>query len=160
MNPNLQGVLIVHACFTLSRATVEKRLSSFELEQPTWQEDGAYSSTCLDIQVDYQRAMDIIDSLSAVAKIRFELVLFGTQGFTGERWVWSPALGMGSSQIDTAGNHLIGEGRINALLREGADNPLKIERLIRKLLLSEWDNEFEELREQNLSQRRRLNRVG
>mgnify|MGYP000325957174 CR=1 FL=1 len=156
----IRGVLVVHACFSLSRAALAERLNRFDLEVEAWQPLGQYSATSLDLDLDYQSSMDLVDALSKVAKLRFEIVLWPSEGFTGERWVWSPALGLSSCQIDAAGNTLIGEAKLSSILRESGDNALKIERLIRQAMLKAWDEEFEDLREQRISQRRQLPRVG
>ncbi len=160
MTQHLDGVLVVHACFTLSRAEVDDRLAEFGLTPPFWQEVGQVSTATVELSIEYSKAMALLDSLAKVSQLRFEMTLLPNRDFTGERWVWSPVLGLGSVQIDASGNHLIGESQLTALVRECSDNVLKLERRLRKLMLSDWDDEFEELREQKMSRRMRLPRVG
>jgi len=121
---------------------------------------GQTSAGTAEFELDYESAMRVIESLSRIRQISFELAIFGDETFTGERWVFSPKLGLASVQIDQAGNQMISELKLAAILRSSGDNALKIERAIRLALLTQWDDEFEELREQQMSQRRSLPRVG
>jgi hypothetical protein len=160
LSKKLSGVLVVHACFTLSRSAFEERLHAAGIRVESWQSDGQFSSTSIELSLEYFEVSELIESMTKVAKLRFEIVLWPTVDFTGERWVFSPVLGRACVQIDAAGNQLLGQGQLMQMLRESGDNALKRERLVRKAMLVEWDDEFEELREMNIAQRKRLPRVG
>jgi hypothetical protein len=121
---------------------------------------GQSSAGTAEFELDYESTMQCVESLSRVRRISFELAIFGNETFTGERWVFSPKLGLGTVQIDQAGNQMLSELNVTTILRLSGDNVLKIERALRLALLTQWDDEFEELREQQMSQRRSLPRVG
>ena len=150
----------MHACVSLTRSAVDSRLKPFELQIDEWSHIGRNSAGSAELYLDYESAMRLIEDLMQLRKISFELALFGDKSFMGERWVFSPALGLASIQIDQAGNQLLSESKLTTILRSSGDNSLKIERAIRRALLVEWDDEFEELRELQMSQRRKLPRVG
>ena len=160
MNTKLRGLLIVHACVSLTRSAVDSRLKRFGVEIPDWSPSGRTSAGSSELFLDYDSAMRLIEELEQVRKISFELALFGDEAFMGERWVYSSTLGLASIQIDQAGNQMLSESKLLTILRTSGDNSLKIERAIRRALLIEWDDEFEDLRELQMSQRRKLPRVG
>lgn len=160
MNTYLRCLLHVHACLSLTRSSVESKLRRFGITIDDWQSMGQSSAGTAEFELDYESTMQCVESLSRVRRISFELAIFGNETFTGERWVFSPKLGLGTVQIDQAGNQMLSELNVTTILRLSGDNVLKIERALRLALLTQWDDEFEELREQQMSQRRSLPRVG
>lgn len=160
MNKNLRCVLILHACLTTTRSSVESKLRRSGITIDDWHSMGQNSAGSAEFELDYESAIRVTESLSRSRQISFELAIFGDETFTGERWVFSPKLGLASVQIDQVGNQMISELKLATILRLSGDNALKIERAIRLALVAQWDDEFEELREQQMSQRRSLPRVG
>jgi len=155
----VSGVLIVHACSAVFKPALVQAIAKANITVSNWQDLERNSACHIDLTLDYSEVMTILESLSTISELRFEVILWTAQDFTGERWVWAPKLGLGCAQIDASGNHVVGEGRLREILREAGDNSLKIERMIRKEMLTDWDDEFEQLRERSISQANRLPRV-
>jgi hypothetical protein len=101
---------------------------------------------------------EMVSAITKLGDVTFELVCL--DGTDARRWVFTPALGLGSVAIDQAGNHILGENELLELVRRANHNGLKLERLIRQSLLSAWDECLEELREKQLDDAGSARRVG
>jgi hypothetical protein len=80
-------------------------------------------------------------------QVCFEIIQYPSEGDTGYRWSYSPALGMFHCATDAAGNILIGENQIRTAMEVAGSNPLKLQAQLRRLLGQAFDDELEAYRE-------------
>ena len=152
---NNSSFLIVHEADSgrlgLIRALIQSRLPEAVIGD---------ASNLLEVAFDVTVAasLELVTAITKLGDVTFELVCL--DGGDARRWVFTPALGLGSVAIDQAGNHILGENELLELLRRANHNGLKMERLIRLALLSAWDEYLEELREKRLDDAGSARRVG
>jgi hypothetical protein len=135
----------------LIRALIQSRLPEAELCDYPAPLQASFDASSL-------QAQELVSAITKLGDVTFELV--SLDATDARRWVFVPALGLGSVAIDQAGNQLLGENELLELVRRANHNGLKLERLIRQSLLSAWDEQFEELREKSLSSTSSSRRVG
>lgn len=69
-----------------------------------------------------------------------------SQDGPGQRWMYTPALGMHHAQTDAVGNLVVTEDRIRAVLDEAHLDALAIHQGLRAALGEAWDDELEPYR--------------
>jgi hypothetical protein len=155
LNNSNSSFLIVHHA-DLGRLGLIRALVSSRIPRAQFVEDAA----CLEVGfiADSPTAQEIVYAITKLGDVSFELVCLDQTD--ARRWVFEPTLGLGSVSVDQAANQVIGENELLELVRKSAQNGLKLERLIRKALLSQWDEKFEDLREKSLSLADQARRVG
>ena len=155
MNNSNSSFLIVHHADS-GRLSLIKALVLSRVPETNFTEDvNALEANFL---ADSPMAQDIVYAITKLGDVSFELVCFDKAD--ARRWVFEPTLGLGSVCVDQAGNQVIGENELLELVRKSSHNGLKLERSIRKVLLSHWDERFEELREKSMNSASADRRVG
>jgi hypothetical protein len=147
--------LIVHEADSgrlgLIRALIQSRLPQVAFDADVALLEASFVATAIE-------SAEMVSAITKLGDVTFELVCL--DGTDARRWVFTPALGLGSVAIDQAGNHILGENELLELVRRANHNGLKLERLIRQSLLSAWDECLEELREKQLDDAGSARRVG
>ena len=103
-------------------------------------------------------ASDIASELASLRTIWFEVSSMPFESELGQRYCFTPVLGLFHSQIDKAGNQVFGENQLIALLGLSRPNPkLKaaqsanaLQEKLSDLLGLQWDAQLEPLRAANL----------
>lgn len=101
---------------------------------------------------------DIASELASLRTIWFEVSSMPFESELGQRYCFTPVLGLFHSQIDKAGNQVFGENQLIALLGLSRPNPkLKaaqsanaLQEKLSDLLGLQWDAQLEPLRAANL----------
>ena len=155
MSNNDCSFLIVHEADSgrlgLIRALIQSRLPQVAFDADVALLEASFVATAIE-------SAEMVSAITKLGDVTFELVCL--DGTDARRWVFTPALGLGSVAIDQAGNHILGENELLELVRRANHNGLKLERLIRQSLLSAWDECLEELREKQLDDAGSARRVG
>lgn len=94
-----------------------------------------------------ESGVTLATSFMSLRQISFEVIQQDFLEATGYRWSFTPNLGMFSSAIDEAGNILVGENRIRAIVEECGSNGLKLQAELRRVLGQSFDDELELYRE-------------
>jgi hypothetical protein len=77
--------------------------------------------------------------------LRFEVTEDPGPGRDGGRWLHTPNLGIHFNQTDSAGNIVLPENRLRAVLQAGTDNA-QLHRELHRALGQAWDDELEAFR--------------
>jgi hypothetical protein len=94
---------------------------------------------------------DLASELSGFRSLWFETSVPATSESLGERFCFTPVLGLFHSQLDQAGNQVFGENQIMAVMRRADPlEPTDLESRLNSLLGVQWDDELEQLRQCNL----------
>ncbi len=147
--------LIVHEA-DLGRLGLIRALIQSRLEDADFVDSSALLEASFAANV--ATSLELVSAITKLGDVTFEVICL--DGSDARRWVFTPALGLGSVAIDQAGNHLLGENELLELVRRANHNGLKMERLIRQALLTAWDECLEELREKQLDDAGAARRVG
>ena len=91
---------------------------------------------------------ELVAELAALPSIRFELTSNQTKQQLGQRWSFTPSLGLFAAAVDEVGNLLVNENQVRNALYGTENNLLKLQSTLRKLLGTAWDDELEPFREQ------------
>jgi uncharacterized protein DUF3145 len=92
-------------------------------------------------------AASIASALRDWRLIRFEVTEEPSAGAEGERYAWTPDLGLFSATIGVHGDILVREDRLrSALARSSSDPGVTVEEEIAGLLGAPWDEELEPFR--------------
>lgn len=155
MSNNNSSYLIVHEADSgrlgLIRALIQSRLPKATFDESSALMEASFEASSIE-------AVDLVTAITKLGDATFELACFDSMD--ARRWVYVPALGLGSVAIDQAGNHILGENELLELMRRANHNGLKLERLIRQALLAAWDECLEDLREKQLDGADSVRRVG
>jgi Protein of unknown function (DUF3145) len=155
LSNNNCSFLIVHEADSgrlgLIRALIQSRLPEAVFGDSSTLLEAEFAATAA-------TSLELVTAITKLGDVTFELVCL--DGTDARRWVFTPALGLGSIAIDQAGNHILGENELLELVRRANHNGLKMERLIRQALLNAWDECLEELREKQLDDAGSARRVG
>jgi hypothetical protein len=90
----------------------------------------------------------LVNALIKLKNLSFEMETW-IEG-SGERIVYTPALGLASAAIDEFGSVNLTEHRIRELMAQANQNMITFGRLMDQALLVGWDAEFEAIREDAL----------
>ena len=150
---NYSGVLFLHA---ISKAAAEElpalflklqiRVKHFEWKlQPLVV--GSVRTT-----IEWSSSVDVapqlVTDLASQQNIRFEVTQNQAKLQMGRRWSFSPGLGIYAAAIDEAGNVMIAENQIRNALYGSANDLLKTQATLRRLLGTSWDDDLERFRAQ------------
>ena len=92
-------------------------------------------------------AASIVSALRDWRLIRFEVTEEPSAGGEGERYSWTPDLGLFSATIGVHGDILVREDRLrSALARASSDPGVTVEQELAGLLGAPWDEELEPFR--------------
>jgi len=80
-------------------------------------------------------------------QLSFEVIQQDSLDSSGHRWSFTPKLGMFSSATDAAGNLLVSENQLRAIIDSCGSNGLKLQAELRKVLGQAFDDELESYRE-------------
>jgi hypothetical protein len=86
-------------------------------------------------------------SFMNLKQISFEVIQQDSLGSSGHRWSFTPKLGMFSSATDSAGNLVVSENQLRAIVDSCGSNGLKLQAELRKALGQAFDDELESYRE-------------
>jgi Protein of unknown function (DUF3145) len=89
---------------------------------------------------DNQTGTDLTEELMGWKSLRFEVTS------TGQRWSYTPQLGLFQSATDDAGNILVNEFRLRNALEQCGTNAIELQRQMRLLIGQPWDDELEKYR--------------
>lgn len=154
-----RGVVFIHSCPRALVSHVEwaiQRVVS-RTRPHEWTNQPVQSGTCraeLNWQGERGSAAAIASALRGFPNLRFE-VTEDVAGGMGERFCFTPTLGIFRAATDASGDLLIGENRLRALL--DGDDPVAG---LRSALGQPWDDELEPFRIAADGQVRWLTRVG
>ena len=98
-------------------------------------------------QGDSRCGADITAELMGWKSLRFEVSQEPSGGNEGYRWAYTPKLGLFQGQIDSAGNVVVNEFRVRAVLESVSTNAIDLQREMRTLIGLPWDDELEIYRE-------------
>ena len=101
----------------------------------------------------------IASELASLRTVWFEVSSLPFDGELGQRYCYTPVLGLFHSQIDTAGNQVFGENQLLAILEshthrnklKTAQNSGNLPHQLKELLGIEWDAQLEPLRAAKLN---------
>ncbi len=155
MSNSNYSFLIVHEA-DLGRLGLIRALIQSRLEDADFVDSSALLEASFAANV--ATSLELVSAITKLGDVTFEVICL--DGSDARRWVFVPALGLGSVAIDQAGNHIMGENELLELVRRANHNGLKLERLIRQALLSAWDECLEDLREKQLDDAGSARRVG
>ena len=88
----------------------------------------------------------IASGLRGWEHLRFEVTEDAGLGTDGARWAHTPELGIHYAQTDTAGNIVVPEDRIRAVLENPAASAHELHRELQLVLGQAWDDELEPFR--------------
>lgn len=148
--PLLRGVVYIHSCPRALLSHVEWALANIlgPGARPTWSSQPVLSGTKradLGFKARPGTAAKVVSELRAFPGLRFEVTQEPGAGFEGERYAYTPSLGVFRSAMGPHGDVLINEERLRAALgRAGAGMDLADE--VHKLLGTAWDTELEAFR--------------
>ena len=94
--------------------------------------------------------VELASALAEWQKVRFEVNQLASGAGEAARWVYTPALGMFYSPIDSAGNILVSELQIKNALDNAGANAMELQRALRGLVGQAWDDELESYRKAEL----------
>ena len=86
-------------------------------------------------------------SFMNLKQLSFEVIQQDSLDSSGHRWSFTPKLGMFSAATDAAGNLLVGENQLRAIIDSCGSNGLKLQAELRKVLGQAHDDELESYRE-------------
>jgi hypothetical protein len=135
--------LVVLASPLQSRAAVETLLGPFGV--PAWRPQ-PHRVMQFQTQIRFEASEDAVLKLcSQLARlpISFECEITGDHEFT--RILHIPGLGLATAQLDAAGEQVLRAGAIIQAVK-AADSLRELEAALRKLTLTAWDDQLEELR--------------
>ncbi len=155
MSNSNYSFLIVHEA-DLGRLGLIRALIQSRLEDADFVDSSALLEASFAANV--ATSLELVSAITKLGDVTFEVICL--DGSDARRWVFVPALGLGSVAIDQAGNHIMGENELLELVRRANHNGLKLERLIRQALLCAWDECLEDLREKQLDDAGSARRVG
>ena len=89
---------------------------------------------------------EIASALIRCQRLRFEVTQDGTAATDGQRWAYTPALGVFSAITGQGGDILIHENRIKRALMSEALGGKPIQDALGELLGTDWDAELEAFR--------------
>jgi hypothetical protein len=88
----------------------------------------------------------IATALRGWPKLRFEVTEESSPGNEGERYAWTPRLGMFRATIGVHGDILVGEDRLRAALARAVADDIGLHEAVESLLGQPWDEELEPFR--------------
>lgn len=88
----------------------------------------------------------LASALTGWTGIRFEVTEDPSVGCTGTRFSFAPELGLYSAAIDAAGNTVLTEARITAVLSDAGNDVTGIRNAFDRALGAPWDRELEPYR--------------
>lgn len=91
-------------------------------------------------------AAAIASALRGWRMLRFEVTEEPSPGSEGQRYSWTPALGLLSALTGVHGDVLVPEGRLRAAVAAAADTGRPLEEELDRLLGTAWDEELEPFR--------------
>ena len=147
-----QGLVLIHSAPASLMPHVEWAIGRL-LGGPaglTWTPQPALASTFrTELEFDSSTSFGAVlaSELLGWGSLRFEIVQHESLGVAGWRWAYTPSLGLFQGQIDSLGNSLVTEHRLNSILDapNGAWADLKTQ--VRLALGQPWDLELERYRE-------------
>lgn len=148
--PHLRGVVLIHSCPKPLTSHVEWALASILgpsarlqwLDQPLL----AANVRCEhSYRAPVGSAARIASALRAFPGIRYEVTQEQWQAIEGERYSFTPNLGIHRSAIGQHGDVVIGEDRLRAAIARAGDEPA-LRRALDDLLGGPWDAELEPFR--------------
>ena len=88
----------------------------------------------------------IASALRRWSQLRFEVTEEPSQGHEGERYSWTPQLGLFHAMTGVHGDLLVGEDRLRAAVEACGADPGRLREALSGLLGSAWDAELEPFR--------------
>ncbi len=88
----------------------------------------------------------IASSLIGWRDVRFEITEDGDAGDGGERWIYTPTLGAFHIHVDDAGNYLVTENRLRALMEDLSLDARSLRDELDRTLGGPWDRELDTFR--------------
>jgi hypothetical protein len=147
------GVLFLHALPRASAIELEAVLKRLAIKRKThrWEMQPLVLG-CVKTEIEWTCSNDmaetLVSELCQIEAIRFELTSAQTADSIGQRWAYTPGLGLFHCPVDEIGNLLVNENQIRRVLYGTGNNVLKTQHALRKLLGTAWDDELERFREQ------------
>jgi hypothetical protein len=147
-----EGIVLLHEVPSALATHVEWTISGIS-GNPTkiqWQKIQE-SSTSFRGLASYSGEAEAGSTLAAafmnLKQITFEVIEQPAARSSGQRWCFTPSLGMFHAQTDEAGNIVINENQLRSAMERAGSNALKLQAELRKLLGQAWDDELEPKRE-------------
>ncbi len=91
-------------------------------------------------------ASRLVSALRAWDRLRVEVTEDASEGHEGERYAFTPALGIFRAAMAPHGGVQVGEERLRAALERAGDDPSLLDEEVRSLLGEPWDAELEPFR--------------
>ena len=88
----------------------------------------------------------LASALRGCSRVRFEVTEEPSQGAEGERYAFTPALGMFSAVMGVHGDVLVPEDRLRSALASAAGSATALQDAVGQLLGAPWDDELETFR--------------
>jgi hypothetical protein len=88
----------------------------------------------------------ITAALRGWPKLRFEVTEEASPGNEGERYAWTPRLGIFRATIGVHGDILVGEDRLRAAVSEAIAGDFDLAEALEQLMGQPWDEELEPFR--------------
>lgn len=145
-----RGTLFVHACTKAMTVPLEWVLEEALGSKPqlAWRTQPILPNlvrTDLDWQASAGSAARIASALRAIPNLRFEITEH-VAGGAGQRFSFTPALGLYRAEIDAHGNIVVGEQQVRALMAAIAKGEAEPSAAMSAWLGADWDSELEPFR--------------
>lgn len=145
-----RGTLFVHACTKAMTVPLEWVLEEALGSRPqlSWRTQPILPNlvrTDLDWQAVAGTAARVASSLRAIPQLRFEITEH-LAGGAGQRFSFTPALGLYRAEIDAHGNIVVGEQQVRSLIAALAKGEVEPGTAMEAWLGAEWDAELEPFR--------------
>ncbi|MEN9751025.1 MAG: hypothetical protein RLZZ600_72 [Actinomycetota bacterium] len=151
MNNRATGVLVVHSAPRALCSHIEWALNAL-VGVPLkfrWR-DQPVSRDCVRAEVFWDAPTGsgarIASELRGWVDTRFEVTEDPSYGGLGNRFSYTPTLGLFGAEIDAAGNTMLTEARIGSLLTDAGNDVSSVRDLFDRALGGPWDRELEPYR--------------